>query len=209
MKKHLLIFVLLLFISCKKSIVGFSVAQPENTKDLSSFPEKLIGTYYDTENNLVLEIGKYLIIKKTILKDTMNVKELSRFEILKNDSIVNTKTFDKFLIKRINDSFLTNYVYTDTVFNIGKDKVLRKMNGYYFLNSKDEDNIWSVKKIILKNGQLNINEISTNKEIELLEEITETKNDTSQLYVVKPTKKQFKQFVNENGFNKGEIYLKK
>lgn len=209
MKKQLSIFLFLLLISCKEPIVKFSEAQPENEKDIKSFPGKLIGNYYDLENNADLEITKYLIIKKSIFKDTINIKELSKFEVLKNDSIINSKTSEKFYVKKISDSLFTNYVYTDTLFNINKENVLRKMKGYYFLNSKNGENNWSVKRILLKNGQLNINDISTNEEIKMLEEITETKRDTLKPFVVKPTKKQFKEFVKRNGFSQGEIYLKK
>ena len=208
MKKQIFIFLFLLLISCKEQIVKFSEAQPENEKDIKSFPGKLIGNYYDLENNADLEITKYLIIKKSIFKDTFNIKELSKFEVLKNDSIINSKTSEKFLVKKISDSLFTNYVYTDTLFSINKENVLRKMKGYYFLNSKNGENNWIVKRILLKNGQLNINDISTNEEIKMLEEITETKRDTLKPFVVKPTKKQFKEFVKRNGFSQGEIYLK-
>ncbi|MEW5677250.1 hypothetical protein ABGT15_13125 [Flavobacterium enshiense] len=209
MKKLILISFCFLLISCKESIVKFSEAQPENSRNLKSFPGKLIGNYYDLENDTELEISKYLITKKLIFKDTFNIKELSKSEILRNDSVINIKTLEKFSVKRISDSLFTNYIYTDTIFNINEENILRKTKGHYFLSSKDSENSWSVKKLSLKNGQLNLNNISTNEEIELLEEITETKKDTAKPFVVKPTKKQFKEFVKRNGFTEGEIYLKK
>ena len=164
--------------------------------------------HYDLENNVDLEISKYLIVKKLVLKDTLSIKDLSKFEVLKNDTIINSKTSETFFVKKISDSLFTNYVYKDTLFIINKENVLRKMKRYYFLNSKNNENTWIVKKLILKNGQININDISTIEEIEMLEEITETKRDTWKPFIVKPTKKQFKEFVKRNGFTEGEIYLK-
>ena len=54
----------------------------------------------------------------------------------------------------------------------------------------------------------NMNDISTNEEIEMLEEIMETKKDTALTFVIKPTKKQFREFVKKNGFSNGEMYIK-
>lgn len=99
-KKQISIFLFLLLISCKESIVKFSVAQPEKVRDIKSFPGKLVGNYYDLENDVDLEISKYLIVKKSIIKDTFNIKELSKYEILKNDSIINSKTSEKFFVKK-------------------------------------------------------------------------------------------------------------
>ncbi len=168
-----------------------------------------MGNYYNLDDDVDLEISKYLIVKKVIIRDTINIKELSKFESLRNDTIINSNTSEKYPVKRISDSLFTNYVYLDTIFNLTNGDILRKLKGYYFLNTKSGDNSWNVKKVYLKNGQLNINDISTDEEIVLLEEITETKKDTIKPFTIKPTKKQFKEFVKKNGFSKGEIYLKK
>jgi hypothetical protein len=209
MKKQFIFLLLLILFSCKESVVRFSEAQPEYSKNLIAFPGKLIGTYYDLENDVELEIQRDLILKKIILKDTFNIKKLEKDEILRNDSIINTKTLEKFSITKINDTLLTNLIYVDTIFKISSSYVLKKTKGHYFLNSKDNDNNWSVKKLTLKNGQLSLNNISSVEEIDLLEEIIGTKKDSTRPFIVKPTKKQFKEFVSKNGFSEGEIYLKK
>lgn len=208
MKNLTILFFVLLLISCKESLVQFTEVQPENFKNLNSFPKKLIGNYYDTENEINLEISKFIIVKKSILKDTFNVKELSEVEILKGDTLVNTKTFEKTFVKKINDTLFTNILLKDTIFSINNDNVLRKMKGHYFLNIKHSNNNWIVKKLFLKNGLLNMNDISTKQEIEMLEEIMETKKDTALPFVIKPTKKQFREFVKRNGFSNGESYIK-
>ncbi|GGD34160.1 hypothetical protein [Flavobacterium orientale] len=208
MKNLAILFFALLLISCKEPLVQFSEVQPENFKNLNSFPKKMIGNYYDSENEIDLEISKYMIVKKSILKDTFNVKGLSEVEILKGDTLVNTRTFEKTFVKKINDTLFTNILFKDTIFSINNDNILRKMKGYYFLNTKYSDNNWVVKKLFLKNGLLNMNDISTTEEIQMLEEIMETKKDTALAFVIKPTKNQFREFVKKNGFSNGEMYIK-
>ena len=208
MKNLTILLLALLLISCKEPLVQFSETQPENSRSLKFFPNKLIGNYYDSENEIDLEITNSMIIKKSTLKDTFNVKVLSEVEVLKGNTLVNTKTFEKTFVKKLNDTLFTNVLFKDTIFSINKENVLKKMKGYYFLNIKHSENNWVVKKLYLKNGLLNLNDISTKEEIEMLEEITETKKDSSETFVIKPTKKQFREFVKKNGFSKGEVYLK-
>ncbi|MFY7742652.1 MAG: hypothetical protein ACOVQR_08395 [Flavobacterium sp.] len=208
MKNLTILLLALLLISCREPLVQFSETQPENSRSLKFFPNKLIGNYYDSENEIDLEITNSMIIKKSTLKDTFNVKVLSEVEVLKGDTLVNTKTFEKTFVKKLNDTLFTNVLFKDTIFSINKENVLKKMKGYYFLNIKHSENNWVVKKLYLKNGLLNLNDISTKEEIEMLEEITETKKDSSETFVIKPTKKQFREFVKKNGFSKGEIFIK-
>ena len=208
MKNLTILLLALLLISCKEPLVQFSETQPENSRSLKFFPNKLIGNYYDSENEIDLEITNSMIIKKSTLKDTFNVKVLSEVEVLKGNTLVNTKTFEKTFVKKLNDTLFTNVLFKDTIFSINKENVLKKMKGYYFLNIKHSENNWVVKKLYLKNGLLNLNDISTKEEIEMLEEITETKKDSSETFVIKPTKKQFREFVKKNGFSKGEVYIK-
>lgn len=208
MKNLTILLLALLLISCREPLVQFSETQPENSRSLKFFPNKLIGNYYDSESEIDLEITNSMIIKKSTLKDTFNVKVLSEVEVLKGDTLVNTKTFEKTFVKKLNDTLFTNVLFKDTIFSINKENVLKKMKGYYFLNIKHSENNWVVKKLYLKNGLLNLNDISTKEEIEMLEEITETKKDSSETFVIKPTKKQFREFVKKNGFSKGEIFIK-
>jgi hypothetical protein len=199
----------LLFISCKEPIVSFEVAQPENLKAQKEFPKKLIGTYYNSENDTELIIRKYFIFKKMLLKDTLKISELDKNEIIKNDTLYKLNSNEKYKIIKINDSLFSNYVFSDTIYNLKKTDVLKKFKGYYFLNKSIEKNgFWDVEKLNLTNGVLTINGIETENEISLLENITESKKDTVKPFTIKPTKKQFKEFIKKNGFSNGEIYFK-
>ena len=209
MKKVVLLFCVLGIISCKKSEVAFAEAQPEKTSDLSSFPKHLLGEYYNVEQEKGLKISPFQIVRTMVMKDTFSRKDLSKYERITEDTLTNLQTSEKYVIKKINDSLFTNYVFVDTVFTINKDNVLRKMKGYYFLNSKSSNDVWLVKKLFLKKGQLGINAITNKEDIALLEQITETKRDTTTAFIVQPTKKQFRAFIRKNGFSEGEVYLKK
>lgn len=143
-------------------------------------------------------------------EDTINLKQLAGNEIIKNDSLFKRKTNEKYQIKRINDSLFTNYVFLDTIFKIGTNNILKKFKGFLFLNKLEEKNgSWNVKKLNMSKGVLKISSIETENEIQLLESITETKKDTAKTFKIKPTKKQFKEFIEKNGFLKGKIYIKK
>jgi hypothetical protein len=199
----------LFFISCKQPIVTFEVAQSENVKEQKEFPKKLIGNYYNSENDTELIINKYFIYKKMLVKDTLKISELSKNEIIKNDTLYKLNSNEKYKIIKINDSLFSNYVFTDTVFNLNKTDVLKKFKGYYFLNkSIEKTGFYEVEKLNLTKGVLNINGIETENEISLLENITESKKDTVKPFTIKPTKKQFKEFIKKNGFSNGEIYFK-
>lgn len=209
MKKVVLLFCVFGIISCKKSEVVFAEAQPEKTSDLSSFPKHLLGEYYNVEQEKGLKISLFQIVRTMVMKDTFSRKDLSKYERITEDTLTNLQTSEKYVIKKINDSLFTNYVFVDTVFTVNKDNVLRKMKGYYFLNSKINNDVWLVKKLFLKKGQLSINDIAATEDIALLEEITATKRDTTTPFIVQPTKKQFRAFIRKNGFSEGEVYLKK
>lgn len=212
MKLKLLILNLFIFLfySCKEPIVSFEVAQPENVKQQSKFSRNIIGTYYNIESNTELIIRENYILKKMKIEDTLKISELNKSEIIKNDTLYKLNTKEKYKIIKINDSLFTDYVFSDTIFNLKNKNILKKYKGYYFLNKEiEKTGFWEVEKLSLTNGVLKINGIETENEINLLESITETKRDTLKLFSVKPTKKQFKKFIKNNGFTKGEIYLKK
>jgi hypothetical protein len=212
MKLNLTLFYLLLLLlfSCKESLVTFEVPQPENSQILKEFPKRVMGTYYDLENNAELQIEKYIIRKLLFFQDTINVSQLDKNEIIVGDTLYILKTKEKFKITKINDTLFANYTLTDTIFQIGENGTLKKYKGNFFLNKKLENlEFWEVEMLSIKNGVLQLKGIKTENEIALLEEITETKKDTIKPFTVKPTKRQFKEFIKKNGFTDGETYIKK
>ena len=95
--------------------------------------------------------------------------------------------------------------WSDTLFNISADNVLKKFKGYYFLNSLYSGSSWEVKKISLEKGVLKVSSISAKDDIQKLKEITETTADTaSTLFTL--TRRQFKKFVRQDGFGEQETF---
>jgi len=104
---------------------------------------------------------------------------------------------------------MAHIFYTDTLFQLNSDHILRKMKGYCFLNTHYADQNWEVQKLSLHRGKLNISSISAENELETLVEITESPKDTIPPYQFTATKKQFKKFVKQEGFTDTETFIKR
>jgi hypothetical protein len=138
-----------------------------------------------------------------------HLNQLDSTQQLSGNTITNIETKEKTIIRRDGDSLIFHVHYIDTLLQMNSDNVARKFKGYYFLN-KSQDRIgWEVKKIHLTKGQLILSSISTKLEIKNLQEITETPQDTIPLYKFTATKKQFKKFIQNDGFRDTEIFVKK
>ena len=201
------LFAVVILISCKEPLVTFKAAQPENVKQQKIFPKKLIGRYFSENAELI--IGNYSIIEKLRVTDTFKISDLDKSEVITRDTLYNRNTGEKYRVFMINDSLFSNYIYSDTTFNLNRGDILKKYKGYYFLNrSISKTGFWDVEKVNLSKGILTINGIETEDEINLLETVTEARKDSARPFAVKPTKKQFKEFIRKNGFREGKIYLK-
>jgi hypothetical protein len=199
-----------LFAGCADSIssfVFFDKPQPDNTKSLDSFSKILQGRYSDSDEVSILTIGNNIITRHfnydcKLPQDSLD----SSFKIV-GDTIIDLTdgTKEKVLLK--GDTIIVHFDVIDTIFNISKGDVLKKFKGYYFLN-RPEGNDWSVQSLSLKKGILTISYISIDG-IQKLGNITETASDTILLPInFNLTKKQFKTFVKQNGFDEQEIFMR-
>jgi hypothetical protein len=216
MRKFYLLGLVVLLFSCNETrpteIIEFTSAQPQGKKDFSSFPKRLQGHYSNLTDYIDLEITNYHVIKRHIGKDTIDLRDtFFRLTEITGDTIYDKESSMKFKFRRLGDSLATDfyYLYTDTIFDLEKGDKLRKMKGYFFLNQKYGDSSWGVRKLVLKNGVLNLNYIGSEEEIKLLQTITETKQDSIRPFIANPTKKQFREFIKKNGFSNGESFIKK
>ena len=135
-------------------------------------------TYIKQNNDSfwVLERDRRISWSKTAPKDNPIIEGNWFDENSKSLQISLDAKVAKDLNIKINDSLFSNYVFTDTVFNLNKTDVLKKFKGYYFLNkSIEKTGFYEVEKLNLTKGVLNINGIETENEISLLENITESK----------------------------------
>jgi len=193
--RKLLFIVVLVFsmISCQQ--ITFDRPQPEGARNLTAIPNKLVGNYISQDGSSKMTI------------DPAGIYCTYEYEVVcHKDSAIN-KEFSNPPIRANGDSLYYLVNYTDTIFWMSNENILKKDKGYYFLNSKNCENSWSVKKMKLKKGILTIASISTKEELDLLEKINESPIDST-TYNVSFTRKQFKKFVDNDSFTKVESFIK-
>ena len=160
------------------------------------------------ENNSTLVIGDKLIQRIFDFDLKIHPSELDSNSRLSGDTIINLTTNTREVVKRDGDSLVTHIHRIDTLFLMDYDNVVRKFKGYYFLNTRYDEEGWVVKKIKLSKGQLVVSYISTEQDINNLKKITESTQDTVAPYKFKPTKKEFKEFIKNEGFSDSETFIK-
>jgi hypothetical protein len=200
-------------ISCRKSdapIAGFEEPQPNDISNLSKIPNRLFGKYLNIKDSSLLVINENVIKRVNNFSGKIHIKELDSLNVLSGNTVINLKTKERIQVRRIGDSLLYHQNYTDTIFRLSKMNVLKKYKGYYFLNILFDEKNWETKKVKLSKGKLTISTINSIEEIHNLEKITSSSHDTiSQVFKFKPTKRQFKKFVKEEGFGEeDETYIK-
>jgi len=212
MKPFKLISTLLTLISlfsCKPQVtLTFSEPQPTATDNLLEFPKHLQGQYYSLEDSSSLLISDKIIQKIYDFDLRIHPSELDSFSYLSGDTIIDSKTNKKSLVKRDGDSLITHYHFIDTLFQINYDNVIRKLKGDYFLNTRHDKSSWVVQKMQLSKGHLVISGISTEKDIDNLNEIVEVPIDTVRPYKTTLTQKDFKEFVKKGGFSDSETFVR-
>lgn len=188
--------------------VTFTEPQPPETDNLSSFPGRLKGVYLNLSDSSTLSINDKLIQRTYDFDYKIHLNQLDSTVRLLGDTLINLETNEREIIKRDGDSLKIHIHNIDTIFQMDFDNVVRKFKGYYFLNTRYDKTNWAVEKMKLSKGQLIISSISTKEDIENLKEITETTQDTLTNYNFTATKRQFKEFVKNDGFSDSEIFMK-
>jgi hypothetical protein len=201
-------FIILTSLLACEPPVTFNEPQPTDIDNLSKFPKRLQGQYLNFADNSTLLVSDKIIQRIYDYDYKVHLNQLDNAEQLSGDTIINVKRKEKTIIKRDGDSLITHVHYIDTLFQMDYDNVVRKFKGYYFLNKRYDKTSWEVKKIHLTKGQLILSSISTKLDIENLKEITETATDTVPPYKFSATKKQFKQFIKNDGFSDSETFVR-
>ncbi|MEI6062420.1 MAG: hypothetical protein WCR72_17095, partial [Bacteroidota bacterium] len=115
------------------------------------------------------------------------------------------KTSKGICVRIEGDSIVIHVNETDTLFAMDTLNVLKKFKGYYFVNIFKEPANWQVMKLDLSRSTLTLSSINRKEDIDQLKAITETSQDTVP-YVFSPTKKQFRQFIRNEGFRDTEKF---
>ncbi|MBL7936776.1 MAG: hypothetical protein JNM51_13305 [Bacteroidia bacterium] len=188
--------------------VTFTEPQPADTENLLKFPDRLHGQYLSLADSSVLVIGDKIIQRIYDFEQKIHPLQLDSNSKLSGDTVINLITGTREFVKREGDSILVRIHYIDTLFQLDYDNVVRKFKGYYFLNKRYDKESWEVKKLEFSKGKLVVSRISTELEIDKLKEITEAPADTIPPYKFTASKKQFKEFVKNNGFSEGETFVR-
>lgn len=206
-KTAIIPFLFILVLTGCGPIVTFEEPQPGSRRTLNSFPKRMHGNYLSQDGNTIVSIDGQLIIKTTDYDLKTHKDSVTKYARLKGDTLFSDSTNYQ-MVKIIGDSIVVEHVhYTDTIFSISDDNVLKKFKGYYFLNSRMDTARWIVQKLSLVKGILSIANIASSQDIEVLKELTENKSDTTS-YNFSLTRKQFRQFINLEGFHDRELFIR-
>jgi len=200
-------FIVIFSYSCQQGVT-FTEPQPINTKNLKKIPKKIQGEYLSLSDNSILKIdNKYI---KRIYKSStkIHIKDLDSNLIRSGDSLLNIQTNDKYFAKINGDSLICSMNSIIILFELNNENILKKFKGYYFINTYYGENNWKVRKVKLSKNELIISQIKSEEEIKNLQEIIENPDDTITKKSFSPTKKEFKNFIENNGFNDNEIFIK-
>jgi hypothetical protein len=210
----LVLITALLFSSCNP-MVTFDEPQPAGVKNEKNFYKKMVGLYSGLNDNSFLMIQHDKIIKESTVEICISKKELdtTREYKLIGDTLLEILSQKRYKVGMKNDTVSYRMTYSDTLFQISDENVLRKFKGYYFLNSQSGSG-WMVQKMgFRRGGRLSISSISMPDEIENLKAVTDVtviKDDEGNIsgYRAKPSRRELKKFLKHEGFSKLEEYQK-
>lgn len=205
---NMLCVVIIFFFSCEpQSIVKFKDPQPVGSENLNSFPSRFTGHYVNDETSLAMIISAQQIVSRHEADLAEHKDSLQNYFDIAYDSILDKETSARYHFTINGDTAYWHHTLPfDTIFSIEKGGVLRKLRGHYFLNMPVDSGYWNVRKIDLVKGKLVVADIIDSADIANLQEITQTANDST--YVFKPTRKQFKKYVKNDGFAAERILYK-
>jgi len=199
----------MLTLSCKQPEFAFDVAQPVDVKEQRHINNRLIGIYQSVRDSSTLSISKELILRSGYYDEGSKISKIDSSFNLVGNTLIDKKTNHKVAVKKIGDSITWQQKYTDTIFSKKRNDVIKKYKGYFFINKYYKDLGWEVKKIKLRKGVISISDISSESDISKLKAISDNKFDTVSNQPIKLSKKEFKKFIKQNGFEDEEIFIKR
>ena len=208
----LIIFLLACTANAKRALV-FNKPQPENLKNLSTFPLRYRGTFRGKDSVLLL-IDKTKIIYKYAFVIDLLKSELDSFpEITYANGLIHyVKSGDSFPALERRDTLFWKEQKTDTIFYISKKQVVRKLAGYVVLNTEQDSAEWKVDLLKLDFGTLKFIKIDSKEDLAKFNQIInpEIKSDTisqpTSKTILNPTKKEFRAFLKIREFNLANEY---
>ena len=219
MKQYLILLVLPIIFSCKKTEEApqfeqntyFESPQPINDSELNKFPSKFRGLYVNKDSTY-LRIGENVILTESYFRFRIHKKEIDslkkEFDI-SDDKLIQKKTKQVYDFLNKGDSLEIIDKNTDTIFRLSNSQKAKRINGQLVLSTKDSI-FWTVKLFSLEKNTLRIRYIYSKEDLKRMDSITKIKSATidSMSFIVKPTRREFKKILNlkhfgyENQYNK-------
>jgi len=217
MKKSILFLILLFLIvaGCSPTVL-FNSPQPDGKKNLVQFPSRYWGEYEAIEDSSIYLIDKYMIRQRNIVDINVPRAEVdtSKDVTLEGNILYVKESGEKVPVTFRNDSVFGTLTTYDTTFIISDKGILRKFKGYYFLNFRQDEDLWMVYKLkFTKDGSASVCGISKDNEIDQIKAIipvTEEKNEKGDAvkYIIKPEKGDFKKLIEQGHFMECTSYKK-
>ncbi|MBS1558735.1 MAG: hypothetical protein JST69_08390 [Bacteroidetes bacterium] len=201
---------LLVLVSCV-DVARFEVPQPEGVKDEKSISKKWVGKYLNLTDSTLLLVTQELIVKVASFNTKDALSKIDSADLMKMGSLKQGRVeagFDHAItdFKIEGDSIFYHTTTHDTLFFQSERFRIRKFKGYYFLNKQIAPGSWEVYKLEKVKEGIITGTISTKQELNELRAVTETYSDT--IYRFRPTRKQFKKLLQENGFKTEQKFLR-
>jgi hypothetical protein len=199
-------FCLLAWLSACEPIATFEKPQPENTRNSVRIPQKLAGTYRNAYGNTFIFITNQTVTRQQCYEERTHQKDLDSTVVLQGGFLVDLATKARIKVTLIGDSVVQREEFLDTLLNLAGDDVLKKFKGRYFLNQKYGEKSWGVTSLAFRKGALLVQTIATPEELVKLKAITNITSDCPVIF--NPTKKQFREFLKQNGFRTEETFFR-
>jgi hypothetical protein len=223
MKKMILVvIVMVLSSSCKKADAAaepvvdsftfyFEDPQPINDSELNSFPSKFKGLYMASDSTF-LRIEEDRILKEYFYKYRFHKSFLDslkeKYEIM-NDQLIDKETKEKMYFYFKGDSLEMIEKNIDTIFRFSLNQKAKRINGQLVLSTRDSV-FWKIKIIVLEKNILKIKNTYLLEDLKKLDSITVIKGKMldSLLYLIKPTRREFKKILQINNLGIDSEYDK-
>lgn len=201
-----LLFVLALsLLSCNETpLVKFNSPQPDKVFNETGFKHQYQGRYISLLDSTVIRIEKDKIIRMVPVTESFNLKD-SSFNATSKRSKTGIIFFTEGdtlhgIIK--GDSAIFRHIVEIPFFTIDSEHLLRHFKGYYFLNSQLKGGYWEVQRLGLTDrNTLDLAEIKTVNDLQKLKDNTWVqKIDTTEHYIANPIRKEFRLYINDEGF---------
>jgi hypothetical protein len=220
MKKSLIAFLFTaILLACeKRSGVLFLEPQPNTAKDENAFRKNIQGKYLFPKDSSLVIINNNSVVKVITFKGRFAKSDIdSTYHVNVNDDNSILEALRKYSMEGyiIGDSIFAKSIIKDTLFYISEDNKLRMFRGYYFLNTKVNENSYSVLRLeLFKRRYLKFSQImpldSLDYKYRAITPVQKIMHDSVMVqYNMRPTKKELKKLMKEEAFiEEDEVYIK-